>query len=77
MYCVYGNSCWYIHDGPLFGGDPLLGGYIIGGSTVYALKRHFKAFLMYRLVGVSCVCLPLCPQLFQRYKVQSDLRTTR
>ena len=34
MYCVYGNSVWYIHGGPLFGGGPLLGGSVIGGSTV-------------------------------------------
>ena len=34
MYCVYGNSGWYIHRGPLFGGGPLLGGSVIGGSTV-------------------------------------------
>ena len=36
MYCVYGNSSWYVHSGPLFGGGPLLGGSVIGGSTVYA-----------------------------------------
>ena len=35
MYCIYGNSGWYIHGGPLFGGGPLLGGSVIGGSTVY------------------------------------------
>ena len=35
MYCVYGNSGWYIHGGPLFGGGPLLGGSVIGGSTVH------------------------------------------
>ena len=34
MYCVYGNSSWYINGGPLFGGGPLLGGSVIGGSTV-------------------------------------------
>ena len=38
MYCVYGNSGWYIHCGALFGGGPLLGGSVIGGSTVYLLK---------------------------------------
>ena len=35
MYCVYGNSSWYINGGPLFGGGPLLGGSVIGGSTVH------------------------------------------
>ena len=35
MYCVYGNSGWYINGGPLFGGGPLLGGSVIGGSTVH------------------------------------------
>ena len=34
MYCVYGDSGWYIHGGPLFGGGPLLGGSVIGSSTV-------------------------------------------
>ena len=34
MYCVYGNSSWYIHGGPLFGGGPLLGGSFSGGFTV-------------------------------------------
>ena len=34
MYCVYGNSGWYIHGGPLFGEGPLLGGSAIEGSTV-------------------------------------------
>ena len=37
MYCVYGNSGWYIHGGPLFGGGPLLGGSVIRGSTVILL----------------------------------------
>ena len=37
MYCVYGNSGRYIHGGPLFGEGPLLGGSVIGGSTVYTL----------------------------------------
>ena len=35
MYCVYGNSSWYINGGSLFGGGPLLGRSVIGGSTVY------------------------------------------
>ena len=37
MYCVYGNSGWYIRGGPLFGGGPLLRGSVIGGSTVYII----------------------------------------
>ena len=40
MYCVYGNSSWYINGGPLFGGGPLLGGSVIGGSTVYISVVH-------------------------------------
>ena len=35
MYCVKGNSSWYISCRPLFGGCPLLGVSVIGGSTVY------------------------------------------
>ena len=34
MYCVNGNSSWYINCRPLFGGCPLLGVSVIGGSTV-------------------------------------------
>ena len=36
MYCIYGNSSWYIHGGPLYGGGPLLGGSVIRGSTVFS-----------------------------------------
>ena len=39
MYCVNGNSSWYIICRPLFGGCPLLGVSVIGGSTVYAHAR--------------------------------------
>ena len=34
MYCVYGNSGWYIHGDAFFRGGQLLGGSVIGGSTV-------------------------------------------
>ena len=34
MYCVKENSSWYISCRPLFGGCPLLGVSVIGGSTV-------------------------------------------
>ena len=37
MYCVYRNSSWYIHGGPLYGGGPLLGGFDIGGPTVFTI----------------------------------------
>ena len=37
MYCVYGNSSWYIRGGPLYGGGPLLGGSVIGSPTVDSL----------------------------------------
>ena len=45
MYCVYGNSSWYIHGGLLFGGGPLLGGSVIGGSTVDGDVSHCKGFV--------------------------------
>ena len=38
MYCVKGNSSWYISCRPLFGGCPLLGVSVIGGSTVIAIQ---------------------------------------
>ena len=41
MYCVYGNSSWYIHGGPLFGGGPLLGGSVIGGYQEFTDMRNF------------------------------------
>ena len=37
MYCVYGNSSWYIDCCPLYGRCPLLGVSVIGDSTVYVL----------------------------------------
>ena len=48
MYCVNGNSSWYINCRPLFGGCPLLGVSVIGGSTV--LVRVAKN-LFSRLIG--------------------------
>ena len=48
MYCVYGNSGWYIHRGPLFGGGPLLGGSVIGGSTVVAVTAVTGEKKLYR-----------------------------
>ena len=44
MYCVNGNSSWYINCRPLFGGCPLLGVSVIGGSTVliYGKKQTNK-----------------------------------
>ena len=43
MYCVYGNSGRYIYLGALFGGGPLLGGSVNGGSTVdvWGYDREF------------------------------------
>ena len=34
MFCVNGNSSWYSDCGTLFGGCPLLGVSVIGGSAV-------------------------------------------
>ena len=39
MYCINGNSSWYSDCGPLFGGCPLLGVSVIGGSTVYKFEK--------------------------------------
>ena len=44
MYCVNGNSSWYSDCGPLFGGCPLLGVSVIGGSTdwgVGSFQEHY------------------------------------
>ena len=45
MYCVYRNSGWYIHGGPLFGGSALLGGSVIGGSIVYLLMTWVTLYV--------------------------------
>ena len=42
MYCVKGNSSWYISCRPLFGGCPLLGVSVIGGSTVIPYPKPTK-----------------------------------
>ena len=39
MYCVYGNSGWYIHGGPLFRGGPVLGGSRVF-NVVFYVDRH-------------------------------------
>ena len=52
MYCVNGNSSWYSDCGPLFGGCPLLGVSVIGGSTVVATIGEQPSGL-YRGVATS------------------------
>ena len=49
MYCVYGNSGWYIHGGPLFGGGPLLGGSVIESN------KECDVFLCELYDVVDCV----------------------
>ena len=44
MYCVYRNSSWYIHGGPLYRGGLLFGGSVIGGSTVFS-KLLFLSYM--------------------------------
>jgi hypothetical protein len=44
MYCINGNSSWYSDCGPLFGGCPLLGVSVIGGSTVYLTLNAYSTF---------------------------------
>ena len=46
MYCIYGNSSWYINGSPLFGADSLLGGSVIIGSTALIFCRfNFAHFV--------------------------------
>ena len=45
MYCLYGNSSWYIDCRPLYGRCPLLEVSVIGGSTVYR-KVGIRAWKM-------------------------------
>ena len=52
MYCVYGNSGWYIHGGPLFGGGLLLGGSVIEGSTVF---MAIFANIFFRWCQIPCM----------------------
>ena len=42
MYCLYGNSSWYIDCCPLYGKCPLLGVSVIGGSTVLGEHTGMK-----------------------------------
>ena len=57
MFCVYGNSGWYIHGGPLFGGL-LLGGSVIEGSTV---QGEFQAYTNSQVImevrHMSAICM--------------------
>ena len=39
MYCLYGNSSWYIDCCPLYGRCPLLGVSVIRGSTVFNITH--------------------------------------
>ena len=39
MYCVYGNSSWYMDCCPLYSRCPLLGVSVIGGPTVVVDNR--------------------------------------
>ena len=54
MYCVYGNSRWYIHGGPLFGGGLLLGESVIGGSTVVDTTATSGTFELVRIAVTTC-----------------------
>ena len=59
MYCVNGNSSWYINYRPLFGGCPLFGVSVIGGSTVFTalFSKSLAKVLALRLsknVGRIC-----------------------
>ena len=57
MYCIYGNSSWYINGGPLFGGGPLLGGSVIGGFTVYVYFYIFTTFDGSTFIKSMYICL--------------------
>ena len=54
MYCVYGNTSWYIDCCPLYGRCPLLGVSVIGGSTVCAYMISFV------LCAYACMQMKAC-----------------
>ena len=70
MYCVNGNSSWYIDCRPLFGGCPLLGVSVIGGSTVASFShasmsvveryRDGVCSLLFHLLFI--ICHPYIPK---------------
>ena len=66
LYCVYGNSSWYIHWGPLYGECLLLGGSVIRGSTV--LDKHMHVFPHSRgRIAVQCgKCWIFATEWFQK-----------
>ena len=60
MYCVYRNSGRYIHGDALFGGCPLLGGSVIGGSTVFFLAQTItNTTRLSHATKIHFVCCPL------------------
>ena len=58
MYCIYGNSSWYIDCCPLYGRCPLLGVSVIGGSTVvhFTSQPEFNFILLHH-GSLSCVII--------------------
>ena len=62
MYCVNGNSSWYINCRPLFGGCPLLGVSVIGGSTVLPTLPLFVYNNIY-VAACIFVCQECCTSM--------------
>ena len=60
MYCINGNSSWYSDCGPLFGGCPLLGVSVIGGSTVCDHPRA-RNWVQCEQMVFHCVCQNVTP----------------
>ena len=57
MYCVYGNSSWYIDCCPLYGRCPLLRVSVIGISTVIGFGEH--KLVLPALIKLCKACLDL------------------
>ena len=57
MYCLYGNSSWYIDCCPLYGRCPLLGVSVIGGSTVLNNYKIYYGLVVYINFFYFCVVI--------------------
>ena len=67
MYCLNGNSIWYIDCCPLYGRCPLLGVSIIGGSTVvgrsvvyYIIAELLSACIIFYMSFPVLAFISLC-----------------
>ena len=67
MYCVYGNSSWYINGGSLFGGGPLLGG------PLSEVPLYWLGILQYLITLKFCTTIRLMIIQHDAYSKRSSI----